>query len=299
MKLFQIQAFLTLSNTLNYTKASVALHTTQPNLSKIIVNLEEEVGCKLFIRNKRDVKLTPAGEVFSDAMRTLMKQYSDAIDDAQKADSGIRGSIKIGFLDTALVQLLPRIVTCFKKQHPDILLKLAGYPFSQLMDTLLENKVDIAFLPDHALDHMPHFERKFLSASDMCLVLNKTHPYAGRQGLDLTLVKNQPFVMMDPNISHYGYNLMMNVCTENNFVPKTIHYANSLTTVLLMVECDFGVSVMASHMNRYATQNTSFVKINGCDDYFRMSCAWRRKNPNPCIPKLLDVIDKCIEENDV
>ena len=73
MTTYQIEAFITLAQTLNYTKASSLLHTTQPNLSKMIVNMEQELGVKLFVRNKRDVSLSPAGVAFLPQAERMME----------------------------------------------------------------------------------------------------------------------------------------------------------------------------------------------------------------------------------
>lgn len=69
MNLFQLEYFVTLAEMLNYTKASDRLHITQPTLSKFIVNLEHSLGSPLFIRNKRDVKLTQQGKVFYEEIK--------------------------------------------------------------------------------------------------------------------------------------------------------------------------------------------------------------------------------------
>ena len=292
MTLFQIEAFLLLSNTLNYTKASTILHTTQPNLSKIISSLEQELGIQLFVRNKREVKLTPAGEAFGIEMQTMMKHYNCAISKAREVDAGIRGSIEVGFLGTALSSLMPQIVRRFHKNHPDIILKLYDYPYSRLVEAIIEEEVDIALFPVREPSRIPNLKKKFMFADAMCLVFDKNHSIADGKPIDLHAIRNEPFVVMDPNVSVWDYDLVKDICTENNFVPKIAYLANSLASVILMVECGVGVSILASHMIKYASDNISFVKINGYEDYFRMSCVWH-KDANPCLPQLLNVFDEC------
>ena len=120
MTIYQIEAFLTLASTLNYTKASSVLHTTQPNLTKMIINLERELGITLLFRNKRDVKLTPAGRCFCEEMKRMMEHYHHSVNKAKEIDLGISGSLDVGFLGTALLWQLPAIVNQFRKKHPRI-----------------------------------------------------------------------------------------------------------------------------------------------------------------------------------
>lgn len=293
MTISQIEALLTLASTLNYTKASAILHTTQPNLSRIIVNLEKEVGVQLLHRNKRDVKLTPAGKRFCREMEGLVYQYRHAIDAAREVESGIDGSIDVGILGTALVRQLPAIVGKFRQRHPNISLHLVDYTYSRLMEALAEEKVDMALIPDRELDRLPNLSKKFLFADDMCLVVKKDHPYAGAESIDLSSLRGEQFILMDKVISYADYELVTGICVEQDFIPQVAYEANTLNNLILMIECGLGVSILARHMSHYATENVAFVGLKGYEKYFRVSCAWNRDS-NPCIPQLLDVIDSCI-----
>jgi len=298
MTLFQIKAFLTLSDTLNYARASSMLHTTQPNLSKIIFNLEQTLGVQLFTRNKRCVKLTPAGETFCKEMQVLMNQYDYAFNKVREVDAGIKGSIEVGFLAPAVALILPQIICRFREEHPDILIKLSDYSYSRLLEAILEGKLDIAMIPDRELDRIPNLKKKFMFADDMCLVVPSKHPLAGVERIDLSMARDDPFVIIAPKVSIFGYNLVTDICMENNFAPKSVHLANTLTSLLMMIECGVGVSVLASHMIRYASEKVSFVKINGGEGFFQLTCAWRSgtEKENSCVTHLLNVIDECLED---
>jgi len=296
MTTFKMEAFITLATTLNYTKASDLLHMTQPNLSKLIVSMEQELQARLIDRNRRGVSLTPAGKAFLKSITRIKHLYDDAVKTVQEIEAGVRGTIKIGFLSTALIHLLPRVVSTFTARHPDIQLELYDYAFTPLMSALLDNKIDVAMLPDRELDKISHLEKKFLYADDMCVVLPKNHPLNTGDGVDLSLFKDEPFVMIDPKISDRDYDLVYSICMANGFYPKVHLKVNTLNNLLLMVECGQGVSILARHMEHYATDNLDFIGIRGSENAFRMVCAWR-KDQNPCIPRLLEVIDECLAEH--
>lgn len=292
MTTYQLEAFIRLSETLNYTKAAKLLHTTQPNLSKMIAAMEQELGVQLLARNRRDVRLTPAGESFYEDARRLIAQYGGMVQRSREIDAGIQGVIDVGFLGTALGGHLPRIVNTFREKYPRITLNLRDYSFSPLMDALTEEKIDVAFIPDRELDGIPRIEKKFLFADDMCVVMHKNHPLAGLESVDLALLKDEPFVMMDPKVSMRDYVMVSDICTRNGFTPKVSFEANTLTNVMLMVECKAGVSILAEHMTRFKTDYLRFVRIEGCEGFFKMICAWRR-GVNPSVEKMIEVIDTC------
>lgn len=297
MTIFNLEALITLSDTLNFTKASTILHTTQPNLSKIIVNLEQEVGVQLLIRNKRDVKLTPAGEAFCQEARKLLKQYESAIEIAKIVDAGIHGVINMGFLGTALIALLPNIVNTFSKRYPKIRLNLADYTYSPLMNALADDEIDIALLPDRELDTIPKLAKKYIFSDSMCLVVSKDHKYADETIVDLSKACDEDFIMMDPKISIRDYELVTSMCVEQDFIPNVVYEANTLNNLILMIECNKGVSILAKHMLHFATDNVRFLDIKGYESYFKIVCAWR-KGANTSVPKLIEVIDECAGQHE-
>lgn len=289
-----IKYFLTLSDTLNYTKASQILYTTQPNLSKSIVNLEEEVGVKLFIRTKRDVRLTPAGEVFRREAEKLMSHYMNAIYKAREVEEGLNGYITLGFLGTATTKLLPQIVKLFKAKYPNIYLDLKDFTYSSLFDALIEDEIDIALMPDRELETVPNVMRKFIFADDMCLAVGKDHEAADLDMIDLYDVKDEFFIQMDPKISIRDHKLITTMCVEQDFTPQVIYEANTLNNVLMMVECNMGISILASHMTHFSTNNVRFIKLKGYEKYFKMVAAWKIHNDrDQNIIRLLQIIEEC------
>lgn len=289
MTMHQIEAFITLAEVLNYTRAAQLLHTTQPNLSKLIVNLEEEMGVRLFTRSRRDVHLTPAGHAFCTDARAMLRECDRAVERARRIDSGIEGVVRVGFLGTAMYGRLPDIVNGFRASNPKIALKLEDYPFTRLESALRSERVDVALVLDRGLDQIPHVEKQFMFADDMCLVVHSDHPLASRECVDIGELAGEPFVLMDPKVSQTDYDLICEMCASGGFTPDAVQFANTLQAVALLTECGVGVSILAGHMRRFAAADLRFIPINGFENYFRMVCAWRR-GANPGADRLVEEI---------
>lgn len=290
MLIFHFDAFLVLADTLNYTKAAAILHTTQPNLSKIIVNLENEIGVRLFNRTKRGVSLTAAGEVFRDEARKSADQYRIAIERARQAEAGICGVINVGFLSTALAWLLPSLVKRFKEIHPNIKLNLYDFTYTKLMEALVNRQVELALIPERELANIPNLSKRFLFADAMCLAVNIDNPLAALDIIDLPSVQEEPFIVIDPQVSIRDYEMVTDICMEHDFLPSVMHKANTLNALLLLVECGEGIAILAEHMSRFASKNIKFIPLKGYERFFRVSCVWQA-NANPCIDPFLHVID--------
>ena len=161
----------------------------------------------------------------------------------------------------------------------------------------MDDVVDIALIPDKELETVPNLMRKFIFADDMCLAVSKDHEMANMPMVDLYDVKDEFFIQMDPKISIRDHKLITTMCVEQDFTPQVIYEANTLINVLMMVECDMGVSILASHMRHFATQNVKFIKLKGYENYFKVVAAWKQhNNQDHNINRLLDVIEKCSDD---
>ncbi|MDR3296102.1 MAG: LysR family transcriptional regulator [Clostridiales Family XIII bacterium] len=292
MTINQLDYFLTLARTLNYTKASKLLHLTQPHLSKTIVALEQEIGVRLFVRNKRDVRMTPAGEVFYQETAPLFQSYNEAVTKTKEAYEGFYGMLNVGFLGTAMIHLMPKIVNRFKLDFPNISLNLLDYTYSTLQEALLEDRLDVAILPDRELNNVRGLEKKYMIADDMCVAVNQKHPFADREFVELYDFKDEGFIIMDPKVSVRDHNLVTSICLEQDFLPRIVHESNTLSNLLMMVECGIGVSILAKHMSHFATENVKFIRILGYENYFKLVCAWH-KDKNPCVEQFVAVVEAC------
>ena len=101
MELRHIRSFLSIAGTLHFGRTAELIHLSQPALSLQIRALEEEVGVRLFERNRRKTTLTAAGAAFRDDAAAALSQLEQAIRSARLAASGKRGLLRIGFISTA------------------------------------------------------------------------------------------------------------------------------------------------------------------------------------------------------
>ena len=94
-----LRAFSAVGNELHFGRAADALHIAQPALTKIIQQLEAEVGVPLLLRTTRRVELTAAGKAFLSEIATVEGQIDRAINRARHAARGIRGELRIAYTE--------------------------------------------------------------------------------------------------------------------------------------------------------------------------------------------------------
>ena len=101
MRIEHVEEFIDLSVTLNFTRTAKHFFVTQPVLSKHIASLEQELGGKLFERDKHNMRITPFGEALLPLAKQLVGDKNRMLAEAQGLTAGKKPSIKVGFLQGA------------------------------------------------------------------------------------------------------------------------------------------------------------------------------------------------------
>jgi len=110
MDLVKLRYFQTVAKTLHFRRAAALLNVSQPPLSKSIKTLEDELGTQLFLRSKRRVELTPAGEVLLKRCEKIFQELEDAKAEVKRYSRGEKGTIRIGCEDGTTFSVLPPVL---------------------------------------------------------------------------------------------------------------------------------------------------------------------------------------------
>ncbi len=172
MTINQINYFLTLSNTLNYSKAAKLLFISQPALSRQIILMEDELNIKLFNRDK-SLKLTKAGSLLAKEFGTMMELYYGSITRARNMDTGMSTQLKVGILDgLAIDDLLEPTLNRMHNEHPDIDVVLFTCGYGDLVEQLYEGRLDIIASRKFDIEPREGLDYKILEPTEDFLVFS-------------------------------------------------------------------------------------------------------------------------------
>src|SRR5690349_18860796 len=135
MDIARLRSFLTLADRLHFGQAARLLHVSQPALSKQIRFLEEEIGARLFDRDRHGVRLTSVGKILAEEARALVRQADAVLDRARRAGRGEIGRLSIGFGFSTLT-LVPRVVSRFRQLSPNVEISLRDMSTPAQIDAL-------------------------------------------------------------------------------------------------------------------------------------------------------------------
>lgn len=178
----------------NFTRAAARCLVVQSALSHQIARLEKELGARLFDRNSRGVRLTPAGEAFLPAARQALEAADRARDEVAAAVGEIRGRLAIGSIPTVTAVDLPRVLRDFRSRCPQVRITLRSDMSERLVEQVREGTLDLAFL-----GVLPSFEARgvhdrVLAEGDLVAVLPPGHPLADAGEIGLRRLAEETFV---------------------------------------------------------------------------------------------------------
>ena len=250
MELRQIRSFLSIAETLHFGRTAEMIHLSQPALSLQIRALEDEIGVRLFERNRRKTVLTAAGAAFrKDASEALLR-LDQAVHKAKLAANGKLGILRIGFISTAGNEIVPTIIRDFRDLHAEVEFSLRNILTMAQIQRLEAGSLDIGFL---RLPIGGHSELEVVTVhrEPFVLVVPSSHKLAGRKRVRLREASGQDFVMYERTYAPGFHDLIFGMLRDAGIIPNVRQTAGEMPTLTLLVD---------SGMEDVAILSTSAVK---------------------------------------
>jgi DNA-binding transcriptional LysR family regulator len=196
MEFIQLRSFALIARERSVTRAAVRLGLTQPALSLQIKALEAELGEALFARQRRQMRLTPAGEVLYRHVQTVLATLEEARAEVASLRQLLRGHLALATSDTNSAYVLPVVLQQFRALYPQVRLDIRNRMSSQVLHLVLEHEVEfgIATLP---LVHR-QVTTELLFHREEVVICPPDHPLSQASVLSLAQVSPYPLLVLSP-----------------------------------------------------------------------------------------------------
>jgi len=291
-----IKSFMTLAETLSYTKAASQLFITQPVLSRYIQKLESELELKLFVRNSKQVTLTPAGNVYYEGLKVLNKQYYEVLSQAMDADKGYDGIIKIGVLAGTTFGPLKSVIHNYSDEHPNIAIQVSGENLFPLQKGLKEGTFDITYGPVEVMEKYSFFSCFPLVRFPLYLFFSSDHPAAikaASEGRKPELIDFADCHFLMAGDQSDAQRFFISECLSMGFTPNLYAMDNALdppfATVAARIETGSCVALLHSDVSLKGHPAYSYIEIDP-DLNSVFGLCWNNTAMSPQLDAFLDFI---------
>ncbi len=242
MEIKHLHSFRAVAEALSFINAARKLHISQPALSAQIQALEAELGVLLLERTRRSVRLTKPGEAFLQSTYTILRMTDEAKINAQRIAAGESGHLKIGFVASAALEIVPSIVLAFRRNHPRVTLELLNIRTTDQIAMLQQRTLDAGFLrlpsSSNGLTITPIHSERFV------LVVPKGHRFANSRPFRLNELEHEPFIAYARRYAPGFYDRWIQIFTTAGFSPNIVQETGEMETMLAMVAAGVGIAVV-------------------------------------------------------
>jgi DNA-binding transcriptional LysR family regulator len=290
MELKNLKSFVAVAEQLSFIRAARLLHLSQSALTEQIQKLEEELGVPLLLRDRRSVKLTAAGIVFLAEARATLARAKQAVERVQKAARGEVGRLRIGFVSSAALEIVPGIVVAFRSQFPAVSLDLTNLRTSSQVKALLSESIDVGFLR-LPLSH-DQLTIRVIHREPLVVVLPLGHPMANETQIRLVQLQNEQFVAYARRWAPGFYDAVIQMCTREGFSPEIIQETGEMYTAIALVGAGVGIAILPRSVVLAQSRNVVMKPLPSSTGLSEIAIAVRRFNNSPLIESFIQAAEK-------
>ena len=230
---------------LNLTEAAKALHTSQPGVSKAIIELEDELGIEIFARHgKRLKRVTEPGEHVLKSIDLILREVSNLKRIGEQYCMEDSGTLSIATTHTQARYVLPEKVAALRTAFPKVNISLHQGSPDQVARMLIDGVAEIGIATESLADYaelvtLPCYEWQHM------IVLPIDHPLAGKTSITLEDVAQEPLITYHPSFT--GRTKIDRAFAEHKLEPRIALEAIDSDVIKTYVETGMGIGIVAGH----------------------------------------------------
>lgn len=284
MDLRHLNYFLVLAEELHFGRAAERLHISQPPLTRMIKQIENDLGVLLFERTKRSVLLTPAGAELLQNAKQMVLQMNTVKKRLAIHAKGETGTLKIGYVGAVMHSGLPALLSAFAKNFPHINLQFEEQPNNILLHGLNNGTLDVAFVRTWL--HPETLLEKLILSEPFVVVVPANHPLSKKNKIAVKELKNETFITFTRECGPTIFDSFLAICSKAGFTPHIVHHASQLNSVLRLVESGFGISLLPGNIEMGYKLKLKFIPLENARETVPLIMLTRKENSNPALPHL-------------
>src|SRR3954471_7284390 len=286
MTLTELRYVVALAQERHFGRAAQKCFVPQPTLSLALAKLEDELGVKLFERNKNEVLVTARGQQIVEQARRVLDEVGKIQHLARGSPDQLSGALRLGVIPTIGPYLLPDLVPCLKKRAPGMPLVIEENLTGNLAPMLREGELDVVII---ALPFsLPGVKTLVVYEEPFSVVVPEGHRWQSRKAVKPGELAGENMLVL--NSGHCFRDQVLEACPgqPNTALPEG-RAGNSLETIRNMVASGLGISVLpcSALTPRYASKLLKVVPFSAPAPSRKVALAWRQSFDRPAAVEVL------------
>lgn len=232
--MIKYKAFIKIVECGNFTRAAKELGYSQPGISHMIDALEKEFGFSLLLRNKDTITPTEDGRKILQYCYRLVQDEKELLETVDSINGLMSGTIRVGALNSLVLQFIPDVIVNFSRAFPDIEVMLREFASDEGMSALNDGRIDLLFSTDNLQKQMEFIP---LFTDPICLIMHEEHPFTTMKRIPVNSLKSCDFIMPEEGWDDLARPLIDAIGS----IPHIRHMTASDTASIALVSRGMGV----------------------------------------------------------
>ncbi|XJZ27902.1 cidABC operon transcriptional activator CidR [Bacillota bacterium Lsc_1132] len=281
MDIKHLQYFIEVTNFKSFSRAADHLFITQPTISKMIKNLEEELGAALFDRSRKQVTLTDAGRIILEQAKLIDKAFKNLEMELNNLLGLKKGHIRIGLPPIFDAHVFLKIMGSFHDKYPGITFEIMEDGSKKIEEDVSNNLLDVGVIVLPTNNNL--FEHFSFMEEDLKLILHLSHPLADRTEIDLAELTNESFILF--NKDFVMHDRIISSCNSAGFSPHIISESSQWSFIEEMVACKLGISLLPESICSHLGKAVRSVKVVNPSIRWNLAIIWGKNQYLPYAAK--------------
>ncbi len=263
----------------------------QPALSVSIQKLESGLGIKLVEREARGASLTPAGEAMLQEARAALFHADNACHLARGVSTGEVGSLRLGFVNSAIHELLPSTLHEFRTRYPQIRFELSEDSTWEIIRRIEAYELDAGIVRG-PITLSENVETWVIQHDDLILAVPEDHRFANKQSIKLKDCASEEFVLFGSFRTPGLHSAALSLCHAAGFTPRIRQEAIQVQTLVGLAAIGMGIALVPAITRKYTRARVRFIPLTDPGSYqcLSLSLTVRRDMLSPAVRLLQEVM---------
>jgi DNA-binding transcriptional LysR family regulator len=285
MNLEQIRYFLALAEELHFWNTAGKMNITQSALTRQIQALESELGILLFERNKRNVKLTPAGRFLKEKWEVELSKFEFLHQHARQIQLGESGTIIIAHPDSISASLMPEILSRISAAIPTLKVELVQVRYEDQQGFLRNYKIDLAIVRD--VNSADDIRSRKIYTDHLAIVVPEHHPFRKVKDITTASLRGQKFILPIKDEGSTYSDIIQQMFTSFNVIANTYLHSEFGSAIIALVKKGLGIAVLPDSYVYHEIPGIRFIKLPFKTDLY---LNWRADDHHPVLANVLKII---------
>lgn len=286
----QLRYFLAVSEELNFGRAALRLHISQPPLSRQIRQLEDQLGVELFLRSNAGVALTKAGEAFLPEVRRTLVQAEKAVAVAKAALGAEGGQFVVGYTTVFDRSVIPDVFDRLRQRFPHWRLVAKGKHSISLVRDIKNGTMDAAFIGLHT--ETQGLTEETILVEPLVVALPARHRLAKKRRLSFEDLRGEPMFWFERRLNPGFYDHCQAFFEQIDFKLNAIPEPPDHHIMLGLIAEGQGIALISASLQNLKRQGVVFRALKEEARTLSMGIvvAYSDRNQSPVLPKFLELV---------